>query len=52
MESKVNMKNSSEREEKKVNKTWEAIQKHKGIWSFTNPKWISLREELLSTDKK
>ncbi len=51
MESKENTKNPSEREDKRVNKTWEAIQKHKGIWSFTNPKWISLREELLS-DKK
>lgn len=33
---------------KKVNKTWEAIQKHKGIWSYTNPKWVKLKNELIN----
>lgn len=35
----------------KTNKTWEAIQRHKGLWTFTNPKWVTLLNELKASPK-
>lgn len=43
---------SINKEKRRTNRTWEAIQKNKGIWSYSNPKWISLREELLEERKR
>ncbi len=46
------MNSPSSQGKKRVNKTWEAIQKHKGLWTITYPKWVALREQLINEEKK